>query len=211
MTRTFLLLVAFLVSGLPLQAAPIVFTSTLSGLSEEPPNASPGTGVAIVTIDEVAHTMRVQVTFDALLGPTTASHIHVIDGPGDIDTSDTVGPVATTTPTFPGFPAGVTSGMYDSTFDMLMAGSYRPGWLADSGNTPALAEAELFAAIIEGRAYLNIHSSVFQAGEIRGFLQPVPTAIPEPTSLLLIGSGLACASVRRRRQRRIGARAVSLP
>ena len=203
MTRLVLLLVAFLVSALPLQAAPITFTASLSGPNEEPSNASPGTGFAIVTIDDAADTMRVQVEFADLLGTTTASHIHVINGPGDADTSDTLGPVATTTPTFPGFPAGVTFGSYDTTFDMLLAGSYRAGWLSDSGGTPELAEAALFAGIVEGRAYLNIHSSQFPGGEIRGFLQPAPAAIPEPASLLLLGSGLAAAAAaRRRRQRR---------
>jgi hypothetical protein len=202
MIRMILVLVAFLVSVLPLQAAPIVFTAALSGPNEEPPNASPGTGFAIVTIDDIAHTMRVQVSFADLLGPTTVSHIHVINGPGDTNTADTLGPVATTTPTFPGFPVGVTSGSFDATLEMLLVGSYRPGWLTDSGGTAELAEAALFMGIFEGRAYLNIHTSEFPGGEIRGFLQQAPAAIPEPASLLLLGSGLAAAGMRRRRQRR---------
>ena len=59
---------------------------------------------------------------------------------------------------------------------------YRAGWLTDSGGTPELAEAALFAGIIEGRAYLNIHSSLYPGGEIRGFLQAAPTVVSEPAS-----------------------------
>ena len=44
MARMVLLLVAFLVSALPLQAAPISFVAALDGPSESPSNASPGTG-----------------------------------------------------------------------------------------------------------------------------------------------------------------------
>lgn len=192
-----LLLVTFAVSALPLQAAPILFYATLSGLDESPPNASPGTGLAFVTIDDSAHTMRVQVTFEDLTAQNTAAHVHVINGPGDANTADTLGPVATTTPTFTGFPTGVTAGSYDETFDMTLASSYRGGWITDSGGTTALAESQLFAGIIDGRAYLNIHSSAFPAGEIRGFLQPVP----EPASLLLLGSGLTALVARRRRRK----------
>ena len=207
MTRMVLLLVAFLVSALPLQAAPIVFTATLDGASESPSNASPGTGLALVTIDDILHTLRVQVTFADLTAGNTAAHIHVINGPGDANTADTLGPVATTTPTFTGFPTGATSGSFDATFDMTLASSYRAGWITDSGGVDQ-AETALFAGILEGRAYLNIHSSTFPGGEIRGFLQPQPAAVPEPASLLLLGSGLAAAATRCRRQRRSGAKAV---
>jgi len=206
MTRIVLLLIAFLVSALPAQAATIAFSATLDGASESPSNASPATGLALVTIDDILHTLRVQVTFADLTAPNTAAHIHVINGPGDANTSDTLGPVATMTPTFTGFPAG-QSGNYDATFDFLLDSTYRAGWLADSGGTPELAAMALLSGIAAGRAYLNIHTSNFPGGEIRGFLQPQPVAaVPEPASLLLMGTGLAVAGARRRRQRRSGAK-----
>lgn len=203
MTRMVLLLVAFLVSALPLQAAPITFTATLDGLSESPPNASPATGLAVVTFDDILLTLRVQVAFADLTAGNTAAHIHVINGPGDANTADTNGPVATMTPTFTGFPTGATSGSYDNTFDLLLASTYRAGFLNDSGGTPELAAVALVTGIVEGRAYLNIHTSNFAGGEIRGFLQPQqPAEVPEPASLLLLGSGLAAVAARRRRQLR---------
>ena len=169
-----------------LTAAPIMFSGSLTGPNEEPTNASPGIGFALVTIDSVAHTMRVQATFTGLLGLVTVSHIHVINGPGDANTADTTGPVATTTPTFPGFPDTVTSGSYDQTFDMTQASSYRGQFLLDAGGTAADAEAALFAGIMDGRAYLNIHSNVFGGGEIRDFLAPVP----EPSNVALVALAL---------------------
>lgn len=179
-------------------AAPILFTATLTGPDEVPPNASPATGTAMVTIDDAAHTMRVEVTFSGLVGTTTASHIHVIDGPGDITFGDTAGPVATTTPSFVGFPLGVTSGSMDETYDTSMNLIYRPGFLADAGGTALAAEAALFDAIIDGRAYLNIHSNVFPGGEIRGFLTPAP----EPSLLALLAAGGAGFLARRRTRSR---------
>jgi hypothetical protein len=163
------------------RAAVITFLANLDGPSESPPNASPGTGSAEVDFDTVANTMRVQVTFSGLLGTTTASHIHSAT-PAPLVL---VAGVATTTPTFTGFPLGVTAGTYDHTFDMTLASSYNPAFVSASGGTPALAEAALLAGMQAEESYLNIHTTIVPGGEIRGFLIPVP----EPSSWALASLG----------------------
>ena len=127
-------------------AEPIVFTAHLDGASEEPPNASTGTGFSRVTIDLVAHTLHVQVSFADLLGTTTAAHIHAATAvPG----AGTTG-VATQLPLFTDFPVGVTGGSYDFTFDTSMASTFNPSYVADNGGDAAGAESALAASMAAG-------------------------------------------------------------
>jgi hypothetical protein len=175
--------------ALPTQAAILEYEATLSGLQEVPPNASPGTGTAEVTIDTLLNTMRVQASFSGLLGLTTVAHIHCCALPGFN------APVATTTPTFPGFPAGVTAGTYDQIFDMTLASSYRAGFITDNGGTPATAFAALLTGLDAGEAYFNVHTAMFPGGEIRGQLSRVPE--PASAALLLAALGLLAATRRR--------------
>lgn len=169
------------------QAAPITVYMSLSGGAEFPQNSSPGVGTALITLDDEANTFRVQVTFGGLIGTTTAAHIHCCLVPP----AQTVG-VATELPSFTGFPLGVTSGTYDHTFDTTLPTNWNPNFLAANGGVEGAADA-MFAGLLAGRAYLNIHTTEFPGGEIRGF-------VPEPASMLLIGiAALAGAALRRRR------------
>ena len=172
-------------------ASAITYVADLTGAAEFPPNSSTATGTAIVFVDPVLHTMRVQVSFAGLSGPNTAAHIHCCVAP---DAATPTAPVATATPTFPGFPVG-TSGDYDATFDLTSSATYRAGFITAHGGTPASAEADLLAGLAAGQAYLNIHTASNPGGEIRGFLVDAP----EPGTIALLVGGLAALGVTRRR------------
>ena len=177
-------------------AAPATYTGTLSGAAESPPVPSPGMGSTLVTFDAAAHTLTVNMTFSNLLGQTTAAHIHcctMVPGSGNAG-------VATETPTFNGFPLGVTSGTYSMSYDTSLASSWNPAFLSGNGGTTAGAEAAFGAGLASGAAYLNIHTSLYSAGEIRAPLAPVPE--PGTWAMLLLGVPAVLGVTRRRRQRR---------
>lgn len=171
------LALAAVLFALPAFGAPVVYNVVLNGPSESPPVPSPGVGTATVTIDVVAHTMAIDLTFSGLLGNTTACHIHA---PTALPLTGTAS-VATTLPSFVGFPLGVTNGVFVNTLDMTLASSFSAGFIAANGGTPATAEVALAGYIAAGRAYLNIHSNLYPGGEIRGFLVPAPVGTQEST------------------------------
>lgn len=170
-------------------AAIIQFSVDLSGDNENPPVSTPGNGTATVDIDTVTRLMTIDATFADLLGTTTAAHIHCCAAP------PTNAMVATQVPSFAGFPLGVSSGSFLNTFDMTLASSYNPAFITAHGGTVDSAFADLLAGMLGGEAYLNIHTTRFPGGEIRGTLMRVP----EPASIALIGIALAGLGALRRR------------
>lgn len=182
-------------ASLEAQAIPITYTASLSGASESPPVPSPGSGFTTVVIDPDAHTLFVDVSFTGLNGTVTVAHIHCCTG---LPLTGNAG-VATAVPSFPGFPAGVTSGTYDQVFDLTLASSFNPAFVTANGGTAAGAEAALAAGLAAQTAYLNIHTSFAGSGEIRGFLQAVPEldATSGTTAIALLGGVLALARERR--------------
>ena len=174
--------------GLHSKADAQVYYATLSGANELPPVPSGATGKVQVTID--GNSMTVKAEFSGTFS-TTAAHIHAPTAVAGEGTAS----VATTTPSFPGFPLGVTSGTMDQTFDMTLVSSYRAGYLTANGGTPATAFAALKAALDEGKAYFNIHSAVWPGGEIRGFLTPCPAYVVTIPDAYALPSGTAANTV----------------
>lgn len=144
--------------------ADTIFTATLLPGNEVPPHVSEATGFITVDLHADGFTLDVTETFANLSSPATAAHLHCCTPPGANAPVEL--PLA-------GFP-GVISGTYAHTFDL---------------NTDlfTMTAAAFVAAMESGEVYANIHDAIFPGGEIRGQLEP---AVPEPSSLLLAGSGL---------------------
>lgn len=167
---------AIALSAAPAQAQE-VFIADLRGANENPPVASPGTGSAIVLIDSAAQTMTVRSAFGNLTTPTTDAHIHCCTVP----TSNT-GVAVGFRPA--GFPVGVTSGDFAANFDLNATSTYNPPFLAANGGTAATAKAALLSGIRNELAYVNIHTTGFPPGEIRGQLMTGRDLTAEAYSLL---------------------------
>lgn len=147
------------------------YTADLTGAEESPANGSPAIGHAVITIGFDVVTMRVATTFSGLEGTVVSAHIHGPTSEAGEGTAD----IMTQVPTLAGFPTGVTSGSYDFLFNNLLdPATYNPAFIAASGGAAHLAMDALFDALHDGTAYLDIHTSAYNDGEIRGFLFQVP-------------------------------------
>jgi len=142
-----------------------VSSDPMSGYLEGTPGpvSSTATGSFQATIDDDAPAIHYTVTFDGLEGNVTQSHIHF----GERSVSGGISAWLCGTASLPG-PAGTPTcpGPHSGTVSDTIVPSDVIGPTAQ-GIAPG-EFGELVAAIRAGRAYANVHSDMFPAGEIRG-------------------------------------------
>ena len=144
---------ALLLAAAPASAADTRMVANLSGGEEAPAIVLTGAfGTATVTIDSVTQRVTVDLTVYNLPTGSTAGHIHV--GP-----KGAAGPVVLDFT----FPPGRTG---DFALQFRLSA-------ADFRARPEIGIATMddaIQAIFAGNAYVNVHTSTFPGGEIRGQL-----------------------------------------
>ena len=129
------------------------FTAVLNGLQENPANASPATGTATMVLNNAMTELTYSMSFSGLVAPQNAAHFHNDDLANPSPNGAVVRSIGVGTP---------IAGIWKNT---------------DAQPLTAALVAELFA----GRLYINVHSTTFPGGEIRGNIIQEPTPVESAT------------------------------
>lgn len=153
-------------------AQTVVLTSFLNGAQEVPAVNTPATGTATMSIDLTTRVFSLNITFGTLVAPVTVAHFHRapvgVSGPVIYNLHTSTNGVT------PFITPGVTS------------------FTSPSGGLVGTFPAAELSNLLAGNVYINVHSSTFTGGEIRG------QVVPAPTSLGLLAMG-GLVAIRRRR------------
>ncbi len=137
------------------QIGPARLVALLSGGQESPPVATVARGRATITLGERLTSLRVDVETESLAG-VVAGHIHV-GAPG------TNGPVVLD--------------LLGSGFSPAFSATVGPAELEPRPEIGVTSFADVVLAILEGRAYVNLHTSDNPGGEIRGHVGRADLAV----------------------------------
>jgi CHRD domain-containing protein len=159
------------------------------------------TGVAVVSLDTTAHRLVISITASGFTPVQSGSHIPFVSS---LHLNCCVNPPGiagdVTLQVLPLF-GDITGGTRTITVDTsappgaVPAVTWHPDFVASHGGTPAAAEAALAAGLAAGDTYVNIATTEFGLGEIRGFFNaPTQSSIDVP-ALSLLSVGLLVAGL----------------
>jgi hypothetical protein len=134
-----------------------------------------------LSFDPGTSNLRVDMPFSDLVGTSLEAHIHCCTTDAFTGTSDVAIP-------FADFPTGVKSGTFSATLPLYEEATYDPAFLAANGGTVKGAASAFVDGLNANQAYVNIHTSAYPEGEIRGFIVAAP--IPEPSEWAMLAGGL---------------------
>lgn len=155
-----------ILSTVALLQAQSTFTVNLNG-AQDGGGARTGTGSGTLTLNGAQNAITFNnITYSGLSANSTATHIH---GPGAVGVSAAV--LYNLAPTYS--TVGGTSASYNGTLPLV-------------DGTGGFTLAQQIVQLNSGLWYLNVHSTAFGGGEIRGQILPVP----EPSVMALAGLGL---------------------
>ena len=149
----------------PAAADPAVVFS-LSGLQEVPAIVSDATGKSRVRVREGQGLVKVRVAFEDLSGDITQAHVHVAQAGanGGVAAWICVDPLGPSAGNAPAGTADCTGTSGEVSIDVVAQNVIGP--LAQGVSPGDLSG--LIAAIRGGAAYVNVHSTAYPSGEIRG-------------------------------------------
>ncbi len=166
-------------------AATVEFGAILSGGAEVPSVATPGNGEALLVFDDQTGNLAWLISFNDLLAPAVAAHIHAVT-PGTADPAAANG--------------GVVINLDPGTISGVGASS---GIFARAQEISGIAG--LVDQLFAGELYINIHSSAAPSGEIRGqILGASVSVVPLPMAAWMLLSGLSGLIVIGRKKPELG-------